>query len=98
MDDSYDFYKIRYRQSRIGRAVKVYSVAQESRYLPLIGELITTRYLIIRNIPQLDLIDELLRLLGQFGEIKSNRKLVDIKAEPFTDTLWVQFKDIDDAR
>ncbi|KAK8809665.1 hypothetical protein WA158_000608 [Blastocystis sp. Blastoise] len=76
----------KYRRPKEGKAIKVYSVALESRYL------------IIRNISQIQVIPDLINMLKQFGTIEEYRHLVDVKAEPFTETIWVKFEQLIAAR
>lgn len=67
-------------------AVRVYTVCDESRYL------------IVRNVPALGCIDELVKLFGQFGPIEEYRLLDEEECEPFTDVYWIKFVHISNAR
>lgn len=67
-------------------AVRVYTVCDESRYI------------IVRNVPALGCIDELVKLFGQFGPIEEYRLLDEEECEPFTDVYWIKFVHISNAR
>ncbi|KAI8370371.1 uncharacterized protein BYT42DRAFT_548650 [Radiomyces spectabilis] len=76
-----------YRDSRTPRAVKVYTIAQESRYL------------LIENVPALNLSDELLRTLSKFGSVEIFRKVEGSDGgEQFSDVYWAQFDTIAASR
>lgn len=66
-------------------AVRVYTVCDESRYI------------IVRNVPALGCIDELVKLFGQFGPIEEYRLLDEEECEPFTDVYWIKFVHISNA-
>lgn len=66
-------------------AVRVYTVCDESRYV------------IVRNVPALGCIDELVKLFGQFGPIEEYRLLDEEECEPFTDVYWIKFVHISNA-
>lgn len=82
---SYSFNNNRYRSSKEERAVKVYTVAQESNYL------------VIRNISAVGVGEELIQLLASYGTILEYRYLDDIPAAPYTEVMWVKFKDVQSA-
>lgn len=75
----------RYRSSKEERAVKVYTIAQESNYL------------VIRNISAIGVGEELIQLLASYGTILEYRYLYDVPAAPYTEVMWVKFKDIQSA-
>ncbi|KAI7880211.1 hypothetical protein K492DRAFT_187995 [Lichtheimia hyalospora FSU 10163] len=69
-----------YRDPKRPRAVKVYTIAQESRYL------------IVENVPALGLVDNLLKLCSSFGPVSSHRLLDDhASATNYCDVVWIQF-------
>ncbi|KAI9915502.1 hypothetical protein PsorP6_008506 [Peronosclerospora sorghi] len=84
----------------VSRNVRVYSVAIESRYL------------VVRNIPALGVIEDLLKRLSLYGKICEYRLLdhaddrqaallVEDDAnydDEFTDTVWVQYETVNNAR
>lgn len=82
-----------YRKSRRLTAVKVYSVANESRHLLIFG------------VPQINLTRELKDLLRRHGNVQLVQMITDdIKAsgsmdtEAFTDVFYVRFEKLDKAR
>lgn len=75
----------RYRSSKEERAVKVYTIAQESNYL------------VIRNISAIGVGEEIIQLLASYGTILEYRYLYDVPAAPYTEVMWVKFKDIQSA-
>lgn len=69
-----------YRDPKTPRAVKVYTIAQESRYL------------VIENVPALGLVENLLKLCSSFGPVQSHRLLDDhANATNYCDVVWIQF-------
>lgn len=69
-----------YRDPKTPRAVKVYTIAQESRYL------------IVENVPALGLVENLLKLCSSFGPVQSHRLLDDhTSATNYCDVVWIQF-------
>lgn len=69
-----------YRDPKTPRAVKVYTIAQESRYL------------VIENVPALGLVENLLKLCSSFGPVQSHRLLDDhASATNYCDVVWIQF-------
>ncbi|KAJ8654199.1 hypothetical protein O0I10_010147 [Lichtheimia ornata] len=69
-----------YRDPKTPRAVKVYTIAQESRYL------------IVENVPALGLVENLLKLCSSFGPVQSHRLLDDhASATNYCDVVWIQF-------
>jgi len=76
-----------YRNGRKLRSIKVYTVAQESKYL------------LVQNIPSIDAVHEqLLPYFSQYGKIDSYTKLDDCQNEPFTQTFVIKFIEISQAR
>ncbi|XP_031501367.1 uncharacterized protein LOC116265005 isoform X2 [Nymphaea colorata] len=67
-------------------AVRVYTVCDESRYL------------IVRNVPALRCIDELVKLFGSYGEISEYRILDEEEREQFTEVCWIKFSQVGNAR
>ncbi|KAH9325679.1 hypothetical protein KI387_005857, partial [Taxus chinensis] len=55
-------------------------------------------YLIVRNVPALGCIDELVKLFGLYGPIEEYRLLDEEECEPFTDVYWIKFVHISNAR
>lgn len=76
----------RYRAGRKETAVKVYTVGQESRYL------------IVRGVPAVGAVRELVQMFAVFGPILEYRLLDDVEHEPFTDVVWLKFQQLDNAR
>ncbi|KAL2650148.1 hypothetical protein R1flu_018276 [Riccia fluitans] len=74
-----------YRTSRRERAVRVYTVCDESRYL------------IVKNVPALGCIDELVKLFGLYGPIEEYRLLDEEDCEPFTDVYWIKYSKLSSA-
>ncbi|KAL9257895.1 RNA-binding protein 48-like protein [Drosera capensis] len=67
-------------------AVRVYTVCDESKYL------------IVRNVPELGCGDELKQLFSQYGEVEECKPMDAEECEPFTDVYWIKFCQIDNAR
>eukprot|EP00899_Mesostigma_viride_P016705 jgi/Mesvir1/25035/Mv16974-RA.1 len=74
-----------YRAGRRLTAVKAYTVAQESRYL------------IVRNVPALRCVEDLIKLFALYGPIEEYRT-VDEEREPFTEVVWIKFCHVANAR
>ncbi|XP_030829991.1 uncharacterized protein LOC583571 [Strongylocentrotus purpuratus] len=76
-----------YRDGRRDRAVKVFTINQESRYL------------LVHGVPDINITDELLKLLSLYGVIEEYRTLDDDQtAEEFTKTHWIKYANIQAAR
>lgn len=75
-----------YRSGRRPREVKVYTVCQESRYL------------IVRNVPALGCVDELVKLFALYGPVEEYRMMDEEECEEFTDVYWLKFSSISNAR
>lgn len=67
-------------------ATPVYTVSDESRYL------------IVKNVPALGCIEELVKLFGSYGPIEEYRLMDEEDCEPFTDIYWIKFVKISNAR
>lgn len=79
--------RLEYREPKKPRAVCVYTIAQESRYL------------IIENIPAIGVIDEFIKHCGQFGMVNNYRMLDDHPYSTATeDVCWVEYDYISSAR
>ena len=68
------------------RNIKTYTVCQESKYL------------LITNIPEFNLINELKSKLEEFGEIEDCKYNDDLSLEKSCDTVIVKYCSIDAAR
>ncbi|KAJ7298162.1 hypothetical protein O6H91_Y013600 [Diphasiastrum complanatum] len=69
-----------------GPSLRVYTVCDESRYL------------IVRNVPALGCVDELVQLFASYGPVEEYRLLDEEDAEEFTDVYWIKFVNISNAR
>jgi len=79
--------RAQYRAGKKETVVKVYSVTKECRYL------------VIKNVPQLGLTAELLKLVALYGQIEEWRHLDEEQDLPeYTEAYWIKFKQIGDAR
>ncbi|ORY06353.1 hypothetical protein K493DRAFT_23917, partial [Basidiobolus meristosporus CBS 931.73] len=76
----------KYRAGRRIRAVKVYTVHQESRYL------------LIERVPALGNTKELLEICSLYGSIEEYRLLDDYPSEEFYDVYWIKYGSLLDAR
>ncbi|XP_051121818.1 uncharacterized protein LOC127245136 isoform X2 [Andrographis paniculata] len=68
------------------RAVRVYTVCDESKYL------------IVRNIPSLGCGDQVLKLFSSYGEVEECKPMDAEDCEPYTDVYWIKFRQISNAR
>ncbi|KAL1926382.1 hypothetical protein VTP01DRAFT_5903 [Rhizomucor pusillus] len=76
-----------YRDARTPRAVKAYSIAQESRYL------------IVENVPALGIVDDLLKMCAAFGTVQEHYMLDDHPhVDQFTEVVWIKFESAVGAR
>ncbi|KAI8051537.1 hypothetical protein BDF22DRAFT_691215 [Syncephalis plumigaleata] len=75
-----------YRAGRRPRAVRVYTINQESRYL------------VVENVPALNLAEELLHLFEGYGCIDEYRLLDDHPTEDHMDVYWIRYTNLKDAR
>lgn len=67
-------------------AVRVYTVCDESKYL------------IVRNVPELGCGDELLKLFSTYGTVEECKPMDGEECEPFTDVYWIKFHQVNNAR
>jgi hypothetical protein len=75
-----------YRQPKDDKAVKVYTVTQESRHI------------LIFNVPSLGVTKDLLEQFSLYGEIEEYRLLDNYPCEEFTDVFYIRYRNINDAR
>ncbi|ORX44138.1 hypothetical protein BCR36DRAFT_406495 [Piromyces finnis] len=77
----------KYRTGNNPTSVKVYTIAQESRYL------------IVSNVPVLGITKELIELFALYGPIEEYRFLDEHdNSNSYFDTYWIKFKNISQAR
>lgn len=67
-------------------AVRVYTVCDESRYL------------IVRNVPELGCGSDLLKLFSSYGEVEECKPMDAEDCDQFTDVFWIKFRLISNAR
>ncbi|XP_057293004.1 RNA-binding protein 48-like [Hydractinia symbiolongicarpus] len=75
-----------YREARWERAVKVYTINQESKYL------------LVEGVPAVGASKELIELFALYGEVEEYRLLDDYPAEQFTEVYWIKYRKIQAAR
>ncbi|KAI8084060.1 uncharacterized protein B0P05DRAFT_570462 [Gilbertella persicaria] len=76
-----------YRDPKKPKAVYVYTIAQESRYL------------IIENVPNLGVIDQLVQLCNSFGQVEEHRMLDNhTSSTDYADVIWIKYHEIRSAR
>ncbi|CAI5512024.1 unnamed protein product, partial [Closterium sp. Naga37s-1] len=85
-DDKVCHTRAEYRAGRRERAVRVYTVNDESRYL------------MVRNVPALGCVGDLLRLFSAHGPIEEHRMMDEEDAPAFTDVVWLKFTHLHHAR
>ncbi|GJP41247.1 hypothetical protein CLOM_g913 [Closterium sp. NIES-68] len=85
-DDKVCHTRAEYRAGNRERAVRVYTVNDESRCL------------MVRNVPALGCADDLIRLFAAHGPIHQHRMMDEEDAAPFTDVVWIKFAHINHAR
>ncbi|KAJ7322318.1 hypothetical protein JRQ81_018605 [Phrynocephalus forsythii] len=78
--------RAKYREGRRPRAVKVYTVNLESRYL------------LIQGVPALGVMKELVEQFALYGTIEEYNPLDDYPAEEFTEVYLIKFQRIQSAR
>nr|XP_020640892.1 RNA-binding protein 48 isoform X1 [Pogona vitticeps] len=78
--------RAKYREGRRPRAVKVYTVNLESRYL------------LIQGVPALGVMKELVEQFALYGPIEEYNPLDDYPAEEFTEVYLIKFQKIQSAR
>ncbi|KAK7341561.1 hypothetical protein VNO80_24495 [Phaseolus coccineus] len=67
-------------------AVRVYTVCDESRYL------------IVRNIPELGCGNDLLQLFSSYGEVEECKPMDAEDCDKYTDVYWIKFRLVSNAR
>jgi len=75
-----------YREAKWERAVKVYTINQESKYL------------LVQGVPSVGVRKELIELFAIYGAIEEYRYLDEYPSEEFTDVYWIKFQKIQAAR
>ncbi|GAN10073.1 RNA-binding protein 48-like [Mucor ambiguus] len=79
--------RLEYRDPKVPKAVCVYTIAQESRYL------------IIENVPNLGVSNELVERFQQFGVVEDHRILDEhASSSEYTDVHWIKYDTIKAAR
>ncbi|XP_034984919.2 RNA-binding protein 48 [Zootoca vivipara] len=78
--------RAKYREGRRPRAVKVYTINLESRYL------------LIQGVPALGVMKELVEQFALYGTIEEYNPLDDYPAEEFTEVYLIKFQKIQNAR
>ncbi|XP_027703678.1 RNA-binding protein 48 [Vombatus ursinus] len=78
--------RAKYREGRRPRAVKVYTVNLESRYL------------IIQGVPAVGVMKELIEQFALFGAIEQYNALDEYPAEEFTEVYLIKFQKLQSAR
>lgn len=78
--------RAKYREGRRPRAVKVYTVNLESRYL------------LIQGVPALGVMKELIEQFALYGTIEEYNPLDDYPAEEFTEVYLIKFQRMQSAR
>ncbi|KAF3707512.1 RNA-binding protein 48 [Channa argus] len=76
----------KYREGRKAKAVKVYTINLESRYL------------MIQGVPAIGLMTELIQLCALYGTVEVYRPLDEYPAEEFTEVYLVKFQKLTSAR
>ncbi|XP_061429419.1 RNA-binding protein 48 [Lethenteron reissneri] len=80
------FNRPKYREGNRPRAVKVYTIAQESRYL------------LVQGVPALGAAQELVQLFALYGAVQEYHAMDEYPAEPFTDVYLIKYGDVHSAR
>eukprot|EP01100_Stratorugosa_tubuloviscum_P006345 TRINITY_DN2744_c0_g2_i7.p1 TRINITY_DN2744_c0_g2~~TRINITY_DN2744_c0_g2_i7.p1 ORF type:complete len:100 (-),score=27.52 TRINITY_DN2744_c0_g2_i7:743-1000(-) len=75
-----------YRYSKKEKAIRAYTIVQESKYLQ------------VTNVPSYSNDRELIQLFALYGPVDEYRIINDINAEPFTKTYWIKMQSINDSR
>ncbi|XP_065054028.1 uncharacterized protein LOC135682876 isoform X1 [Rhopilema esculentum] len=75
-----------YREAKWERAVKVYTISQESKYL------------LVQGVPSVGVTKELIELFAIYGAVEEYRYLDEYPGEEFTDVYWIKFQKIQSAR
>nr|AAQ98007.1 hypothetical protein DKFZp564O0523 [Danio rerio] len=76
----------KYREGRRLKAVKVYTINLESRYL------------LVQGVPAIGVMAELVQLFALYGVIEEYRPLDEYPAEQFTEVYLIQFQKLTSAR
>ncbi|XP_059206062.1 RNA-binding protein 48 [Centropristis striata] len=76
----------KYREGRKERAVKVYTINLESRYL------------MVQGVPAIGVMTELVQLCALYGAVEEYRPLDEYPAEEFTEVYLVKFQKLTSAR
>ncbi|KAI3358536.1 hypothetical protein L3Q82_014955, partial [Scortum barcoo] len=76
----------KYREGRKAKAVKVYTINLESRYL------------MVQGVPSIGVMTELVQLCALYGDVEEYRPLDEYPAEDFTEVYLVKFKKLTSAR
>ncbi|XP_064410141.1 RNA-binding protein 48 [Latimeria chalumnae] len=80
------FTRAKYREGRRLRAVKVYTINLESRYL------------LVQGVPAVGVMKELVELFALYGTIEEYRALDEYPAEKFTEVYLMKFQKLQSAR
>ncbi|KAM8810862.1 RNA-binding protein 48 [Eudromia elegans] len=78
--------RAKYREGRRPRAVKVYTINLESRYL------------LVQGVPALGVMRELVEQFALYGAIEEYHALDEYPAEPFTEVYLIKFQKLQGAR
>uniref|UniRef100_UPI0037E77149 RNA-binding protein 48 n=1 Tax=Semicossyphus pulcher TaxID=241346 RepID=UPI0037E77149 len=76
----------KYREGRKAKAVKVYTINLESRYL------------MVQGVPAIGVMAELIQLCALYGAVEEYRPLDEYPAEEFTEVYLVKFQKLTSAR
>ncbi|XP_041867808.1 RNA-binding protein 48 [Melanotaenia boesemani] len=76
----------KYREGRKAKAVKVYTINLESRYL------------MVQGVPAIGVMTELIQLCALYGTVEEYRPLDEYPAEEFTEVYLVKFQKLTSAR
>ncbi|XP_022602936.1 RNA-binding protein 48 isoform X1 [Seriola dumerili] len=76
----------KYREGRKAKAVKVYTINLESRYL------------MVQGVPAIGVMTELIQLCALYGVVEEYRPLDEYPAEDFTEVYLVKFQKLTSAR
>ncbi|XP_029023084.1 RNA-binding protein 48 isoform X2 [Betta splendens] len=76
----------KYREGRKAKAVKVYTINLESRYL------------MVQGVPAIGVMPELIQLCALYGVVEEYRPLDEYPAEEFTEVYLVKFQKLTSAR
>ncbi|XP_033848072.3 RNA-binding protein 48 [Acipenser ruthenus] len=80
------FTRAKYREGRRPKAVRVYTINLESRYL------------LIQGVPAVGVMTELVQLFAIYGAVEEYRVLDDYPAEQFTEVYLIKFQKLQSAR